>query len=1223
MKILSLRFANLNSLKGEWKIDFNKAPFAESGIFAITGPTGAGKTTILDAICLALYNSTPRLGAISASNNEIMTRGTSYCLAEVEFAVNQGVYRAFWSMRRARNKPDGNLQPAEVELVEVASNKPIAAQIKKKDQLIESLTGLNFARFTKSMMLSQGQFAAFLQAKEADRAELLEELTGTEIYGQISQLVHQRFGEARDALNVISAKTESLELLPEERINEINQQFSELQTQQANLKSELTSLQAKRDWHNQLIQNQQRLEKLQQQKAQLENELAEKQPELTRLETALPAQKLAVDLDKLASLNTAKQSQIASIESYQQQANLRANEQAKVVELNYSLATKLDTAKQAQKELFELIDNKVTPLDNQLAHSKSKLSELNQQLESLYIQKKELTEALQQSESNIQCLETEKQQLAASFDQTINIEQFEHQLSEWLDEHAKLQLNAQSLQQQQNQLTELAESKTALNQAIGEQQTGIAKEQTKREQRQLQVTQLQTQLSEFGDNSDIDVCENIINSLKQTLDKAKTAKQQQIQWQQITNEIFADKTQIKTLQSAQPELEEQLASQNALLKAQQQSLDTSLRLQNAEAQLAQLRQDLEEDTPCPLCGSAQHDLSHFEAGNSSGDENTQIATLKQEISDLQQNVIELSAALSSNAQQIDALNTAITNKTQRLDSIATTWSIEQIAISDETALLTFIEKTEQHLATALQNHEQVKAINTQLTEAQQAEREISHQIQLLSEKLNSTTEQLQNLTAKEQKLLTTFDEQQKAYTSALTELVYTINKCGYSCQEDDLANWFNEQKQQLNTLKTQHKKYQHLQQQLALAQQARNHLTQQQMDIAKQQSELKNQHETTQQKIAEQAHTRHELFGDKSTITEKQQSQAHLEALHTEVKAAETHAQQINSALTKLNGQLSEKQDQLNDTNVQLSELKTKLTKLLEQTPYATIEAAQQARLPVDEFDKLAELKRQLDAALTLNSEQINTVENELKTQQAHEFNTLNLNSQQLQSAFDELNETLGQTNQQLGLLSNQINENTARQDKLKDLKHELDLLNREYQDWHYLHGLIGSQKGDKFRKFAQGLTLDNLIYLANRQLEKLTGRYLLKRKEDQSLEMQIIDLWQGEQVRDTNTLSGGESFLVSLALALALSDLVSHKVSIDSLFLDEGFGTLDKETLDIALDALDNLNASGKTIGVISHIDAMKERIPVQIKVRKKSGLGISELDRTYKFDTIASETS
>ena len=93
----------------------------------------------------------------------------------------------------------------------------------------------------------------------------------------------------------------------------------------------------------------------------------------------------------------------------------------------------------------------------------------------------------------------------------------------------------------------------------------------------------------------------------------------------------------------------------------------------------------------------------------------------------------------------------------------------------------------------------------------------------------------------------------------------------------------------------------------------------------------------------------------------------------------------------------------------------------------------------------------------------------------------------------------------------------------------------------------------------------------------------------------------------------GGESFLVSLALALALSDLVSHKTSIDSLFLDEGFGTLDAETLDIALDALDNLNASGKMIGVISHIEAMKERIPTQLRVIKKSGLGVSELDPVF----------
>ena len=163
---------------------------------------------------------------------------------------------------------------------------------------------------------------------------------------------------------------------------------------------------------------------------------------------------------------------------------------------------------------------------------------------------------------------------------------------------------------------------------------------------------------------------------------------------------------------------------------------------------------------------------------------------------------------------------------------------------------------------------------------------------------------------------------------------------------------------------------------------------------------------------------------------------------------------------------------------------------------------------------------------------------------------------------------------------------------------------------WSQLNDLIGSASGDKFRRFAQGLTLDHLVALANRQLDRLHGRYLLQRRASDALELDVIDTWQADAARDTRTLSGGESFLVSLALALALSDLVSVKTRIESLFLDEGFGTLDAETLDTALDALDALNASGKTIGVISHVEAMKERIPVQIRVRKINGLGYSKLE-------------
>ncbi|MGN1055205.1 MAG: AAA family ATPase, partial [Comamonas sp.] len=255
MKILSLRLKNLNALKGEWKIDFRTAPFSDSGLFAITGPTGAGKSTLLDAICLALYHQTPRLSSVGGSHNELMTRHTADCLAEVEFDVQGTTYRAFWSQRRARDKIDGALQLPRVELARVRTadgeGEILTTHIGDKLKRIASITGLDFGRFTKSMLLAQGGFAAFLNANANERAELLEELTGTEIYGQISQAVFERAREARQQLDQQQAMLQGMQPLDAETRAALELQSDNLQSTLQQLQTQLQQLHTIAQWQAQ------------------------------------------------------------------------------------------------------------------------------------------------------------------------------------------------------------------------------------------------------------------------------------------------------------------------------------------------------------------------------------------------------------------------------------------------------------------------------------------------------------------------------------------------------------------------------------------------------------------------------------------------------------------------------------------------------------------------------------------------------------------------------------------------------------------------------------------------------------------------------------------------------------------------------------------------------------------------------------------------------------
>jgi exonuclease SbcC len=248
MRILSVKFKNLNSLKGEHKIDFNNAPFSESGLFAITGPTGSGKTTILDAITVALYGKVHRH---NRDVEEIMSRHTGECYSEVEFESKNIIYRAKWSLSRARGRADGNLQGERMELAAYKSGTyamigdHTSTLIKRQ---IEEICGLDYAQFLRSVILCQGDFTRFLRSTDRERSELLENITGTEVYSAISVFVYKKEREEREMLNILQQKLGDVKLLSTEEKAGYEQRLSALNNQDTLLKQDQKSFSTQISW---------------------------------------------------------------------------------------------------------------------------------------------------------------------------------------------------------------------------------------------------------------------------------------------------------------------------------------------------------------------------------------------------------------------------------------------------------------------------------------------------------------------------------------------------------------------------------------------------------------------------------------------------------------------------------------------------------------------------------------------------------------------------------------------------------------------------------------------------------------------------------------------------------------------------------------------------------------------------------------------------------------
>ncbi|MBQ7193021.1 MAG: AAA family ATPase, partial [Synergistaceae bacterium] len=255
MKILEIKLKNLNSLRGEWTIDLTDSAYKSDGIFAVTGSTGAGKTTIFDALSLALYGQTPRLARINASSNEIMSRGTSECFAHVKFSTEEGIFVCKWWQTRTGGRPKGALQSANHHIEKYVEGQkegePLATQHTLTLNEVKRITGMDFAQFTQSVLLAQGKFDAFLNGTASARAKILELLTGTGIYSEISTKIALRTGIEENKLNAAKLKRDST--IPRDGLGTDEEISQNIDKTQALLKSAEESFRKSKeelDWLN-------------------------------------------------------------------------------------------------------------------------------------------------------------------------------------------------------------------------------------------------------------------------------------------------------------------------------------------------------------------------------------------------------------------------------------------------------------------------------------------------------------------------------------------------------------------------------------------------------------------------------------------------------------------------------------------------------------------------------------------------------------------------------------------------------------------------------------------------------------------------------------------------------------------------------------------------------------------------------------------------------------
>lgn len=1211
MKILAIRLKNLASLAGPFDIDFTAEPLASAGLFAITGPTGAGKSTLLDALCLALFGTVPRLNSVqpsakapdvdgdigTADPRTLLRRGTGEGYAEVDFVGIDGRrYRARWEANRAREKAGGRLQASRQSLRDIDQDQLLASQKLEFKSRIESVLGLNFEQFTRAVLLAQSEFSAFLKADDNDRSELLEKLTDTALYTRLGRRAFDKTKEARETHKLLQDQATGVTPLAPEARAALDERFSAAQQQLKLQQAQLKQLELQHTWLKDLRQLQDAqhsaCEQLQSAQTQWQN-LAGERLKLTRLEQLAPQRHQFARKAEIDAQLTPLAAHIAG----------HTRQHAELAERQTQLEQQLGAARialsQAQQQQTDS-----APLLRQAFEEQSTLARLAKDTALGAETKHNAEQACAQGQSAIQTLLGRQaqvaehlQRMAAELEQSAHLAPLSDAWNAYRDRLQQLMLIGNRLNQGQAELATLEQNASRTAQAFTAQKQQLevlfkeagAEPDAVAEQIGILGSLLQDNRKQLRAIEDL----ARLWASQQDLDKrAAELQQRQLAAQQERDRLTQDGVKAKADLSV---AEQTLSVTRELLERQRLARSASVE---------ELRAQLQDDQPCPVCGSHEHPYHQPEAllqslgrFDESEQANAQKAVdvLKEKLTDLraevggliaqQKELLQQQERLAAQQQALAPSLAAHPLATPLLNQDADkrdAWLAQQNIQLNQS-----ITQDEQRQTALLTLQQDAARLTQQLRHAEIAHQQAAQYLDNQQRELGSDRQRL--------------DEELAAFASLLPAQTLQALRVEPAATFMQLDRQIAERLAQLEQQKQEQAEQQQRQQNLEKEQDRQQTRTLQLQAAQQQFSALAEQQQASQQKLGQllgehnsAEHWQQQLERAVETARSAETSTAQeLQSVHTqqvrvaaELKAQQERLQALESEHTELAGKIADwrgrhpelddggLEDLLRVDDAQVSELRQRLQ--------LSEKAIEQAKVLVEERDK-----RLLDHQAQHNG---------------------NLEAEQLDSALSELQNQYAVNEQLCAELRAEQAEDQRRQNANQALAQQIAEAYAEYQRWARLSALIGSATGDTFRKIAQAYNLDLLVHHANVQLRQLVRRYRLKRGGSM-LGLLVMDTEMGDELRSVHSLSGGETFLVSLALALGLASMASSTLKIESLFIDEGFGSLDPESLQLAMDALDGLQAQGRKVAVISHVQEMHERIPVQIQVRRQ-GNGLSTLE-------------